>query len=516
MKVLNKVQLYLFSLVIALVLAQCDSSAEEIKVPEEEPKEEVVDIVPLEGMDLYGMILDNNGNPIEGVVVSDGYSSVETGGDGIYQMKKNEAAKFVFYSTPASCKIATESSSNSMARFYSKLEDGERYDFKLERLDAIEQDFTLVGIGDPQPYNTSHIKRFKDETIADLKNYFSDWEEPVYQIALGDIVGDKAVLLSQVKNLLGKTGTASFVTIGNHDKMPENNPKLPRNTEAFSNVFGPVNYSFNRGNVHFVCLDNVVFSNSSEYKGGFTSEQIAWLKEDLSYVSKDKMLIVYYHIPLVGSSKIENRNAFFNLLNGFAEVHLFSGHAHYSENYKHSSPVNAYEHVHAAACGSWWKSTINSDGTPNGYAVYRVSGSSIINWYYKPTNYGSDFQIRLHKGDSFFGGEYGYFSYEQKTNTVVANVWNADNEWKIEAFENGVKVADLEPMLKSMPDAWSLGYHIGVLNRDPKHYAPKSKHLFLHKMQNPEANLEVRATDPFGNVYSQSKLVLDNNSAISY
>ena len=38
-------------------------------------------------------------------------------------------------------------------------------------------------------------------------------------------------------------------------------------------------------------------------------------------------------------------------------------HTHYAENNTYDSH---YEHVHGAACGAWWHSTINTDGTPNG------------------------------------------------------------------------------------------------------------------------------------------------------
>ncbi|WP_321995529.1 calcineurin-like phosphoesterase family protein [Draconibacterium orientale] len=515
MKIVKKIKLCLFFIMISLCLVQCSSGGDDLVTPEEESEEEGVGITPFPGMDLYGLVADVDGNPIKGVVVSDGYTCVITDEDGVYQMKKNEDAEFVYYSTPASCKVETESSQNTVAKFYKSLGANSRYDFFLQKLDAPESDFTVVGIGDPQPSSTANLNRFRNETVADLKNYFDGWSEPVYSLVLGDIVSDKPVLLGQMKALLGTIGMPSFVAIGNHDKVAESNTSLPRNSDEFESVFGPVNYSFNRGDVHFVCLDNVVFSSSSKYSGGFSDEQIDWLKEDLSYVSKDKMLIVYYHIPVRGTSGIQNRSAFLEALEGYAEVHLFSGHTHYNENYKHSSPLSAYEHVHAAACGAWWKSTINGDGTPNGYAVYRVSGASLKNWYYKPTGESAEIQIRLHAGDRYYGGEYAHYSYEKGENTVVANVWNADEDWKIEAFEDGVKVADLVALSKSTRDAWALGYHIGVLNRNPDNYSPACKHLFLHTMQNPEAQLEIRATDPFGNVYSQNVLVSDFSSAVA-
>ena len=64
-----------------------------------------------------------------------------------------------------------------------------------------------------------------------------------------------------------------------------------------------------------------------------------------------------------------------------------SGHTHYAENNTYDSH---YEHVHGAACGAWWHSTINTDGTPNGYAIYKVKGATIDNWVYKATGFDPD------------------------------------------------------------------------------------------------------------------------------
>lgn len=234
----------------------------------------------------------------------------------------------------------------------------------------------------------------------------------------------------------------------------------------------------------------------------------------MSYVSKDKMVILYFHIPLRASTGIANKDEILQLLDGFAEVHLMSGHTHYNENYIHTSPIETYEHVHATACGAWWRSTVNGDGTPNGYAIYNISGATITNWYYKPTMLNKNFQIRLHKGDKVFGGSYGYFSFNQGENTIVANVWNSDKDWKIEAYENGVKVADLTQLPITLNDA--LGYHLGVLNRDPDNYTTKCKHLYLHSMIDPNASLEIRVTDRFGNVYTQTEIISDYVTAEGY
>jgi hypothetical protein len=352
--------------------------------------------------------------------------------------------------------------------------------------------------------------------MADIKAFMESATKPCYGLAMGDMVGDKPAFFDQMKSLIGSSDMPVFTTIGNHDKVATSNSEEPRTTDAFNKIYGPVNYSFNRGDVHFVCLDNVVFSDASTYSGGFSNSQVEWLKQDLSYVSKDKMVILYYHIPIRNTSGIANRTNILNALSGFEEVHLMCGHTHYNENFMITSPISTYEHIHAAACGSWWRSTLNGDGTPNGYAVYDISGSAITNWYYKPTRYSKDFQIRLHKGNIVFGGEYGYYTFDQGENTIVANVWNSDSSWKVEAYEDGVKVGDLTPLSASLKDAWTLGYHIGILNRNPDNYSPSCKHLYLHTLVNPDAQLEIKATDRFGNVYRQSEIISDFVTAASY
>ena len=511
----------LLSIVIAIfsfLFVQCGDDSipgKPNEVPDHNPP--VQQIKPSPGMDLYGLILDNDGKPVSNIVVSDGYTCTATNQKGVYEMKKNSNATLVYYSTPSNYEVNTASETTKMSVFYTELNsNNKRYDFKLKKLSAIEKEFTLLAIGDPQVTNVDEVRRFKEETMADIKKFVSTQTNPCYGIALGDIVGDKPAFFEQMKSLMGSTEMKVHTTLGNHDKVAHpSDSKKPRNTEAFNRTFGPVNYSFNRGDVHFVSLDNIIFSDASTYTGGFSNEQVEWLKQDLSFVSKDKMIIVYYHIPLRNHS-YNNRSQILELLKGYAEVHLMAGHTHYNENFTIDSPISAYEHIHGASCGSWWHSTLNGDGTPNGYAVYHISGPTIKEWFYKPTNYSKDFQIRLHKGNVVFGGQNGYYTFNQVENTIVANIWNSDNKWKIEAIENGIKVAELQSLSTSLKDSWTLGYHIGILNRNPDNYSPPSKHLYLHKMQDPNAKLQIRATDRFGNIYTQSEIVSDFTTAISY
>lgn len=485
------------------------------KNPPDEPG--VIDITPDPGIDLYGVVVNNLGQAMPGVVVSDGFTATTTDEDGIYQLKRNRQAAFVFYSAPSDVAINVEAASRNIPAFFKAIDapDGQpfRADFELAKLPAAENEFTLICIGDPQVTNQAEVTRFREETIADLRETLASLPSSVYGLSMGDVVGDQPGLLNTMKNALGSTSMPVFTTIGNHDKSapaPE-----PKNGGFFSGIYGPLNYSFNRGKVHFICLDNVVFTDNSNYGAGFSDQQINWVAEDLAHVPKDHMIILYFHIPLRGSG-VPNKDRLLRLLEGYAEVHLMTGHTHYNQNYLHTgvSP-HIYEHIHGAACGAWWRSTINGDGTPNGYAVYEIQGNTITNWYYKAVNYDRSFQLRLHWGDASFGGQYGYFSYTQPGNTLIANVWNADSEWKLEVYEDGVKTGDMEPATVNR-DAWSMGYHLGVLNRNPANYSPLCDHLYAFRPRNPAASIKVVATDRFGTVYEQDAITTDFIQAISY
>lgn len=470
------------------------------------------------GIIVKGSITDQFQKPVVNVVVSDGYSCVSTNNKGEYSMVLKESSKFIYYSTPSGYEITTESVKSNYPRFYinldsvSLLKKTTGVNFVLKKLQKEEKDFNIIGIGDPQVRNLTHIEYFKNETLQDLKKTVDSYSVNSYGLVLGDVLFDKPKVAASMKEALSLAPIPLFVTIGNHDKFSDDKAR-PRTGELFSNYYGPLNYSFNRGDVHFVCLDNVFYTEYEKYRMYFSDEQIEWLKQDLSFVPKNKMVVIYYHIPL-RNKKIPNKDNLLNLLKDYKEVHLMSGHTHYNQNYIYKQPYgNIYEHIHAAACGAWWQSNINGDGTPNGYAVYEVKGNTMANWYYKGVGLPKDFQIRLYKGDTIFGGEYGSFSFERPADYLIANVWNADKKWTIEVYEDNKQVG-LMQAADFTKEAWAKGYHIGVLKRNPKNYNTHTTHLYVHKIVNPAAKIRVVAKDRFGNEYSQEEITGDFSQAI--
>lgn len=332
---------------------------------------------------LYGLVTDTSGNPIPGVVVSDGYGCVTTDANGVYQMERYKKARFVHYSTPAGYAINT--SADNYPLFYAEIVHkniADRHDFVLTPLPAPESDFTLVCIADPQCATTAEISRYVNETIPDVEATVDAYKAkgtPVYGITLGDIVFDTPDLWSNMKESMANRNLPVFQTIGNHDHL-QTETSDDNAAANFETQFGPRNYSFNRGDVHIVSMDNVLYEGKKKYKGGITDRQLEWLRQDLSHVDKDKLVIFCAHIPFRGGTSVtdeshENYDGVLDLLAEFSEAHIMIGHTHYQQKYIHKrNGKTILEHVHGAACGAWWTANLCADGTPIGHAGVRQVG----------------------------------------------------------------------------------------------------------------------------------------------
>lgn len=494
---------------LSLCLGSCSSSSDDVSGDGGKPSKSNTDTpTPDAGNDLYGVVTDKDGNPVSGVVVSDGFACVATDSRGFYQMKRNDKAEFVNYSIPAGYKAKSN-------QFYQKLTSAKEYDFKLEKLADNENHFYLVAVADPQVTNNTEITRFTEETLPDLKATLASMQLPVYGICLGDIVNNKMEHMRAMKTLLNSTTMPMFACIGNHDKDPQTDTSKPRTTDTYTSQFGPLNYSFNRGKVHFICLDNIVFSNSDDYVAGFSDEQVEWMRQDLQFVPKSDLVIVYYHIPIRENAEVNNREQILSLLKDYPHVKLMCGHTHYNQNYQIKSPISVEERITGAACGAWWHGVICADGTPNGYEVYEINGNEFVDNYYKSTRFDRSFQIRLHRGDASFGGDFGSYDYNLTSDYVVANIWNYDPSWRVGIYENDEYMGEMTYRAYK-PDAWAGGYMLGVLNRNPQNYSPTAAHEFIYKLRNPKAKVKVTAIDGFGNSYSQTAFIEDLTTAGQY
>lgn len=504
--------------------------------PDDKPSQ--VEIKLEDGKDWCGLVSDIDGNPVKGVTVSDGYACTVTDENGVYQLKKGSGyAARINISLPAEYKVPIK---DGLPYFWQDIVSGKtRYDFVLEPLDAPETDFYLFCLADPQCQNTTrHTKRFVNESVKDIKLNADKCRAglPVYGITLGDIgYNTKSIDYNKSNNIFAvmksgmaesKIGMPVFQVMGNHDNSvissntTYNEEGDIRMEEAFAAAFGPVNYSFNRGNAHIVAMDDIMATDpESVYSCGFRNDQLEWLRQDLANVPKDKILILCVHIPLNSNTGKLNVLEVLKLCNEFAECHVMSGHTHRNINMpKAASSVDIYEHTHGALCGAWWWSTVNTDGTPNGYGIYKVQGNHISDWKYKAVDKEEDEQIRMYYGKlSYMDGKATQYHFASTgAGDIWANIWNWDSNWKVEVYEDGVKTGDMTRHYNSTDarDAWAVGYHMGVVGRTSSTYDSKSvTHLFKYTLKDQDCkNVEIRATDRNGKVYTCNTFTLNTSA----
>ena len=505
-----------------------------------------------------GHVRYSDGSPAAGISVSNGFDVTVTDADGSYSLPDNDDVWYFYISLPSDAVISKNA--DGCPDFYKrKLAGCTVYDFTLER-QAVEDNFLLFALADPQ----AHYTRYESQTIADVDRFISESVPainsriaasalPCYAVTLGDIVfsdGSRNSTngLSVMRSHCSKINAPVFQTFGNHDytffstssgndlKTDATSSTLYLKAQrSFEDCLGPINYSFNRGKVHVVCMRNVIWSSTTknwEYDGGFTSGQYAWLKADLANVPSDRTVILCVHIPILSCLGGQNVGNVLSLLKGFAHSEIFSGHTHYGQNEPNVNGTGIYEHVHTSVCGTWWWSNVASDGSPNGYYVYELSGNDVTDSYFMGVNTGMnarDYQMRIYRGGLKYGGQYIYFQSPHTSDKLFINVFNADSSWKVEVYEDGVYAGDAVLMPEnteyrtdkkystvtfgeqSSQDWWASGYHLGVLglgfdsNNKLKPYSwfmDCCFHMYKYTMKDPSASVKVVATDAFGNRYT--------------
>lgn len=514
------------------------------------PRRIIADSIP-DSLALRGRLTLTNGRPVRGVVVSDGFSCSTTDARGYYRFRRNAKAKFVFYSVPNWCEVPTHSSDDLTACIYQRIEKTDSaYNFKLKALPkGKETNYTMIVFGDPQvtnafsPYYTgpndnpvkkSDIQRFTEETMTDVKRTIAQLPEgtAVYGLSMGDDVqyygGYNATLEMQIRQALGSSSMRLFSVIGNHDQDGNDTFK-----DKWEEAWGPTDYSFDRGDEHYVCFNDCHFYRGSAYwqPGELSDEQMEWLRQDLALTPKTKKVVLCYHIPLTmgnrpkagatplstegekghyTSSRLAQIMSFLGEFKGGYE--LFCGHTHFALNHEiEFEGHHILEHCHAAACGNIWQSNINICGTPNGYYVYTFKGTSTADGRYKGTFWPREQQMSLFNASTDFNGE-SYaadWSLPRDRRVIVANVFNADSRWKVVAVEDGVE-HPMQRINRKGQDAMAVGYHHKYAKSVSYQFVSKHNsylimnHLYWYVPRNRDSEVIIRAHDPYGNVYTAS------------
>lgn len=434
----------------------------------------------VEEYNLRGLITDQAGNPIEGVAVSDGYDVVTTDVNGVYQFAAHQDARILSVSVPAEYEIPYKDNRPDFWRPIDPTEYEIRTDFTFKRRASSEENFTIFSLADTHVKTAEHYTRFSTETMADLETLvnYGNYNENSFAVILGDIVFDGYEQVENVKTSLVNSPVPVFPCFGNHDCSSSVGETELDLVSKYQQHFGPVDYSFNIGKAHVVFMKDMIYEGKEPYgtEGhyyvqGILDHQLEWLKKDLDAVEdkENKLIIMCVHIPLRGTGNgSKNYRAVVNEMLKFKEAHVFSGHHHGVYNHIPSSDVtvggkNFYDHNQVAAAGTWWRSHLNPDGSPNGYMVYNIDGNTVADYAFKGTNQNAGYQMRVYDGGVTYTAPSPAWNYNNwtqifkwsslgmdLTGKFVVHVFNADiRDWEVNFVQNGVST----PMTRTS-SAW--------------------------------------------------------------
>jgi hypothetical protein len=441
-----------------------------------------------------------DGRGVARVLVSDGLSVVRTDSSGAYELLSDAMRSHVMVTVPDAHEIPR--SPMGTAAFYMPLAPDprgeQRADFAIVRAPSAARHATLF-LADPQTEDAEEMGFLHAQTVPDVRATVERLGVPAVGVAVGDIMFDNLDLYPDYERAVQAMGVPFYQVIGNHD-LDFDARVDEASTATFSRHFGPRYYSFERGALHYVILDDVLWHGAG-YIGHLGAEQLAWLANDLAHVEPGRTVIVATHIPVLGSrhlregtgqrpalgSAVTNREALYRLLEPYV-AHIITGHMHESEHlYAHG----VHENVIGAICGAWWSGPICGDGTPNGYAIYEVDGES-VRWTYKATGQPLDHQLRAH----------GVGSDPSAPTEIVANVWDADPEWAIVWYEDGDRRGAMARRVGR--DPLSMEMHSGpeLPPKRPWVDPYMTGHLYYAPVSPTANDVVVEATDRFGRSYT--------------
>lgn len=222
-----------------------------------------------------GHIYNKEGNPISGVKVSDGLNIATTDKKGFYSLPGWERANVI------SVQMLTENH-DDWYRYIDK--DLSVYDFYISPYTPrIDKAASFLHFSDSEIFlDGAYPHLWIDFVKKNVKE-----ESPDFIIHTGDICRRKGLEYHRIAMNSQNMGVPVRYTLGNHDYVADKYGEY-----TFERLYGPVWYSFEIGETHFVVLPITKGDAPGIYK---PEDSVRWLKNDLAIKDKNKKVVIFCH-----------------------------------------------------------------------------------------------------------------------------------------------------------------------------------------------------------------------------
>jgi len=306
---------------------------------------------------------------IAGVHVSDGVQIVETDFRGRYRLEvdtERRLTDLVFITQPVGWSVGVDE--YKTPRFY-------RHVGPLTPGGEAGADFALT----PDPGSRSD--RFTFANVAD-PHYNPDMKEQMAQIsstsrdlAFVQVSGDLTDNATDEEFSIYRAGTAAsrypvWPAVGNHEYFNRGAATYQARIDNYRRHVGPEWYSFDRGNRHFIVLEN---NGAAPFE-----EQYEWARQDLENSARGKRVVVLMHqlmnVPF-GSPSTYDRYG--DLLERYDTELILVGHEHSND------PDNDAEFVKGAKHVQTNSSSYTIDSSPRGFRYVQMADDRFDNPFRK-------------------------------------------------------------------------------------------------------------------------------------
>jgi len=284
--------------------------------------------------------------------------------------------------------------------------DGKNYKNSCPRSVSVFNEFsdtftfahiTDLHIGDPRGFLESisqtigykSIKRCIDEI---------NLLHPDFVIISGDLVYGQlypfeySIEYKICYDMIQKFDVPTFLCPGNHDgyyKFREDGLSF------WKNYFGPLNYSFDYGNYHFLSINSfdmpaffrlTISFIPMNWGGSISQKQLSWIQQDLNESENDLTFMFMHHNPLWETTKdsligktYENRQELLFLIDSHDIDMVLAGHVHYDS-------VNIVNDTIFITTTTPESKIENEDGYW-GYRLVEIENGKIVSYNYKEPKY---------------------------------------------------------------------------------------------------------------------------------